>query len=479
MTDGKIVRQYLQNMRTINIFLLFVLMVLCGFSCPSSVLAAPAAANTLWLPDFTLHKFGSGSPGVLIVGGIQGDEPGGFSAATILATHYQFTKGQVWIVPNLNFPSIIKRSRGLTGDMNRKFARLEKTDPEYTTVRRIQDIICTPDMNIVLNLHDGSGFFRPTFENKMRNPNRWGQSLIIDMNELQGTPFGKLEECSYKAIENVNSKLLQHSHMFHLKNTKTNEGNPEMEKTLTWFAVRNGKAAYGLEASKDFTIEERAYYHLLAVEGLLQQYGIEFTRDFTLSPDGVKNALQQDIRVAFGGDRFVLPLEDIRPRLGGHIPLPKDPYATLVVSKPIIAVSGAQNELQVHYGNRLLTRFKPEWHESDHSLSQLTVYIDGEPRQVKIGDMVVAQKSFKVSPTPGYRINAIGTNKGVDESDIELIKTNFLPQYSVDKSATIYRVEAYKGKQFAGMFLVKFGQSPMAQGKTLPDTKGPESDLGR
>ena len=40
---------------------------------------------------------------LLVVGGIQGDEPGGFISASILATHYEITKGSVWIVPNLNF----------------------------------------------------------------------------------------------------------------------------------------------------------------------------------------------------------------------------------------------------------------------------------------------------------------------------------------------------------------------------------------
>ena len=40
--------------------------------------------------DFTLHKLDSGRPGptILVIGGIQGDEPGGFSAAALLVSHY-------------------------------------------------------------------------------------------------------------------------------------------------------------------------------------------------------------------------------------------------------------------------------------------------------------------------------------------------------------------------------------------------------
>ncbi len=61
--------------------------------------------------DFCLFRLGHGSPTALLFGGIQGDEPGGFSAATLLATRYEINRGSIWVVPNLNFPSIIKRSR--------------------------------------------------------------------------------------------------------------------------------------------------------------------------------------------------------------------------------------------------------------------------------------------------------------------------------------------------------------------------------
>ena len=83
--------------------------------------------------DFTLHKKGTDPDEnvLLVIGGIQGDEPGGFNAASLLVTHYKITKGRVWVVPNLNFLSIVERSRGPYGDMNRKFADLSPKDPEY------------------------------------------------------------------------------------------------------------------------------------------------------------------------------------------------------------------------------------------------------------------------------------------------------------------------------------------------------------
>jgi predicted deacylase len=114
--------------------------------------------------DFTIHKLGSDRPGntLLVIGGIQGDEPGGFNAAALLATQYKIKKGSVWVVPNLNFISIIKRSRGVHGDLNRKFAKLGRSDPEFDTISKVKRIILDEQVDLVLNLHDGSGFYRPT-----------------------------------------------------------------------------------------------------------------------------------------------------------------------------------------------------------------------------------------------------------------------------------------------------------------------------
>ena len=110
--------------------------------------------------DFSIHKLESGKEGhtLLIIGGIQGDEPGGFNAASLLVTHYKILKGRVWVVPNLNFISIINRTRGLYGDLNRKFDIIEKDDPQFQTIQKIKSIIQDDRVDVILNHHDGSGF---------------------------------------------------------------------------------------------------------------------------------------------------------------------------------------------------------------------------------------------------------------------------------------------------------------------------------
>ena len=184
------------------------------------------------IPDFSLFKNESKGGGntLLVFGGIQGDEPGGFHAASLLATRYTIKKGNVWIVPNLNFLSIIKRSRGVYVDLNRKFAAINPQDPEYSLVTRIKSLIVDPQVDVVMNLHDGSGFYRPTYVDKNHNPNKWGQSIIIDQEKIESAKFGELAKIADEMVLSVNDKL-DAKKKDGVKDTKTREENMEMSKS--------------------------------------------------------------------------------------------------------------------------------------------------------------------------------------------------------------------------------------------------------
>lgn len=469
------------------LFLAVILTLMTPLSFSSAASAAKRRSDADILPpltsplDFTLTAHGSGEgPTVLIVGGIQGDEPGGFSAAALLATHYRYDGGTVLVIPNLNFPSIIKRSRGLHGDMNRKFAALRESDPEYATVRRLQSIITRPEIDLVLNLHDGSGFYRPAWESPTHNPGRWGQSVIIDQEELPGAAFGRLGENARAVTEEVNARLLAAAHALHVRNTRTGDGDTEMAKSLTWFALNHGKAAYGLEVSKDFGVKERAYYQLCMVEAFLRIAGVKFERDFPLTAEGVLGALGRDVYAGFMDNRLVLPLSGVRRNLAGSIPLPEGGEKTLSANMPIVAVSGERGRLTIHYGNNMVTSFRPEWRESDSSIDAVTVLVDGEEQRVRFGDEIRPRETFLVKSMPGFRVNAIGATLGPDESDITIRRRDFRESYSLDTAGDIYRVEIYRGNRYAGTFTVRFGipgvkvTTPL----TLPAIKGRESSLG-
>lgn len=430
--------------------------------------------------SFSLCKIGPGvGPTILIIGGIQGDEPGGFSAAALVAAHYKITSGAVWVVPDLNFPSILGRNRGLFGDMNRKFAALAPDDPEYATVARIKSILLDPQVDLILNLHDGSGFYRPTWEDAIRNPNRWGQSVIIDQEEMEAPRFNQLLRMAAKAEEDANSALLQPEHRYHTHNTNTRLGDAEMEKTLSYFAVCNGKPAFGIEASKEFTTEYRTYYHLRILESFMRQAGITYERDFELSPAGVLAALNSNLKVAAYNNKIVLPLENIRPNLA-LIPFKKDEDPSPRASKPLLTLVKEKDIWRVAYGNRTLTRLNPAFLDFDDSLDSVEILLDGKPRTVSLGEVVSVKNSFEVRAGSGYRVNAIGAQKEKNgtEAGVTLLRKDFQPRFSVDKSATTFRVEVYKGKAFAGMLLVRFGETSPTTGESLTASPGPESALG-
>lgn len=473
-------RQFARAARAGGVLAFFVCLWL---GCSPSARALDSEGFPL---DFTTIRLGNAPRAVLVVGGIQGDEPGGFSAATLLATRYEIESGAVWVVPNLNFPSIIKRSRGLHGDMNRKFARLDETDPEFPTVRRIQELIRSQDVALVLNLHDGSGYYRSKYENYLCNPARWGQSVIIDQEMLEpGVFMGALAREAAQVTEEVNRALLNPRHVLHVHNTNTAAGDKEMEKSLSYYAVRQGKAAFGLEASKEFPVELRAYYHLNMIEAFLRQAGVRFKRDFALTPEGVRGALRDNLGVSFAGNRIFLPLEDVRPAIN-YLPLPKGSPAKAVTTKPIMAVlpcpQGRDGELCIHYGNRTITLIKPDWREVDQSLDAVRVTVDGREEDVPFGRVLGVEESVSIHPREDFRVNAIGYDSGRrDESGTTLRLKDFMPRFSVDRGGTLYRVEVYKKQRFSGMFLVRFGKknARMAKsGAVLPDRPGPESSLG-
>jgi len=409
--------------------------------------------------DFTLHQQQGTQPGptLLVVGGIQGDEPGGFNAAALLATRYRIDKGNLWVVPNLNFPSIIKRTRGLHGDMNRKFLTLATNDPEYGPVTRIKKIITDPTVDAVLNLHDGSGFYSPQYIDDLRNPDRWGQSCIIDQSELPGVRFGGLENLSSRVITQINRLAVEKEHLFHLKNTSTKVSDPEMRRSLTYFALRNGKPAFGIETSKSFPTHLRAYYHLAALEAYMQQLGVSFSRNFQLTPEGVKRALKEDILVSFGDGRIRLELNNLRSTLM-FFPLPKGDLR-FRSNNPLVAVIPYSNRYRIHYGNNRLSFLKPQFFDYDDSLDAVEILVDGNRVKVPFGSRIAVINDFQVQSPSGYRVNVIGFRAPgqKDENDLKISKRQLTRKYSIDKAGKIFRVEVYRENRFNGMVLVDFG----------------------
>ncbi|CAD7288990.1 hypothetical protein LMG7974_01285 [Campylobacter majalis] len=412
-------------------------------------------ANTL---EYALIKKGiEDNNTLLLIGGIQGDEPGGFLAASIVATDYNITKGSVWVVPNLNFPSIIERSRGTKGDMNRKFAHIDKNDPDYKAVTSIKKLISDPKVALILNLHDGSGFYNDTYINKDINPQKWGSTCIIDQEILSGSTYPDLMSMATRVKDHINKNLLNQSHFYHVKNTHTAKGDIEMLKSLTYYAVTQNKSAFANEASKNLNAEQRTYYHLLAIEEYMRAMGIEFNKPFELNVQNVKKAIEKEIQLSLFDGMFNLNLLDTRANLT-YIPLKKGEIS-YTSSNPLVAVIKENNTYKIQYGNRYVTRLNPQYFEYGKKLDAINVIADGVKIVAKSGDKISVKNSFNIEKINKIRANIIGYNsKNIDESGENVSLKNMINRFSIDKNGKNFRVEFYEisTNKYVGMILVEF-----------------------
>lgn len=381
---------------------------------------------------------------VLIFGGIQGDEPGGFHAASLLLSDYNITRGKIIVAPNLAFDSIIKRSRGVNGDLNRKFANISPKDPDFKTIERIKELILRPEVGMVINLHDGWGFYRPTYEDPLKNPKRWGNSSVIDTSEINASKYNDLENIANQTIDSVNASLTDPKHEYHLKNTKTEElKDTEMLKALTYFVISNHKAAFANESSKNLPVHLRVYYHLLAVENYLKTAGIEFTRSFELTPEGVDKAINRELEIRLFDDKILLFLNSPR-NIIRYVPFPINKELNYSTSNELTVVIGDKDSFFVQYGNRFQARIYPEYFEFSDAFNEVDIQIDDKRVSVPFGTKVKVEKKFLVPKIESVRVNVIGFNRPGDESDILITKKDMQKQYSLDMSGRIYRVEFYE-----------------------------------
>lgn len=421
--------------------------------------AVYSCANVL---DFDLIKMPSENPKkplALIIGGIQGDEPGGFNAANLFLQHYKIVSGEVWVIPNLNRHSILRNHRGIYGDMNRKFKQIDQSDQEYKLVERLKQIIKDDRVSIVYHLHDGSGFYRQNYVSHNLNPNRWGNCSIIDQEKLEDAEYVDLAGISKQVVENINSKVLKDLHTYHIRNTRTELEDREMQKSLTYFAVRNKKTALANEASKDLPVAERVYYHLLGIEGMLKAVGIAYQRDFELSPKEIARFINNQDSWVKITPLIKLPLFGLRKTLN-FFPLPKQDLEKLALESNHYIVGLLQRDkgVSLKYGNRVMSTFSPLQIEfAENAPREVEFIIDGKRVEVENGGIVKVEKNFEVVPREGMRVNVIGfSSSQKDEAGIKIAKQQIAKRYSIDVREKKYRVEFYEEDRFAGMVIVDF-----------------------
>ena len=420
--------------------------------------------------DFELYKLNEGdknAPTLLLMGGIYGDEPGAYYSTDLFLRHYKITKGSVWVVPVVNPHGMFANMRGVYGDMNRKFAALSQNDPDYESIQNIKKLLANPEIDISMHLHDGSGYWRPTYQSNLLNPHKWGNCSVVDQIRIDGK-YGELESFVVQMVADINLRILNPIHRFHVHNTQTKAKNDvEQLKALTFFSLSLNKPALTNETSKELDVPTRVFYHLLAIESLLGQLGITFERDFELNVATIKTLLNTESLYAKIEDSIFLPLDSLRPSLT-CFPLPKQSNLKQLKiesqSHLLGIVPNKNGKLNLHYGSRKLSTLSPQWYEFEHSLQNVKIKVDGELQSVPIGSIVYAKQSVEFEPLANHRVNVIGfvlpndNNPLPNESGVTIYKKDFKPQYSLDTNALHFRAEFYRDNAFSGMIIISFAK---------------------
>lgn len=417
---------------------------------------------------------------VLIFGGIHGDEPGGYFSSEILSK-IKLHKGNLIIVPRVNFPSIMLNRREVNGDMNRKFVHEElPNDPDAEVVKLLKNLMKEAD--IFINQHDAYGFHRETQISGLYNPSCYGQSLIIDTANFYSEKLKKninLSEIGQNILKRVNRRIKNEAHYFGFWDHNSVDRNTrfqEMRRSATYFALTTYSIpAFGLETSKDLpTLFHKVKYQLLVIEEILREFGLEavFPSPRVIPPvlywvEFLRNG-KEVIRVNGNTNLRLDPRDKIVvKKISANYPTGlsanilnwgkiNDVDNEYVFSNNITTILVKKNHMTI--GKIYLKKFAP------NSIREITVDVNGTLTKIPNWGLIrlKPREYFEIKDTrphfPAARFDVRGfslVSGRRDDSHVKIYAENLLKEYSSRKEGEIYFVKIYNGQGFAGGFQVE------------------------
>jgi hypothetical protein len=118
------------------------------------------AGSEVETPMFASNS-GLDGPRVMVLGGVHGNEPGGWIAAEEIAT-WEVTRGNLIVIPRANRLATeqLVRTTDELGDLNRLYpGRAEHTLPMGRMAHEIVQLVREFDVDVLFDLHESWGFF--------------------------------------------------------------------------------------------------------------------------------------------------------------------------------------------------------------------------------------------------------------------------------------------------------------------------------
>jgi hypothetical protein len=437
-------------------------------------------------------------PTLMIIGGIQGDEPGGFLAADRYAD-LTLRKGNLILVPRANFYSILKNHRGPEGDMNRRFRHGTPKNTLDRVVEIIKDLMAEADL--LLNLHDGSGFYSARWEGPDRNPMRYGQSIIADTAKYVDASRGKtveLEDLARRVIGRVNPQIRNERHHFLFNNHRTfdkNSAHSEQRNSATYYALTTyGIPAFGVETSKNLPdYRVRVQYQTMVINGFMEEVGVVSDQPpMTFDPPQLQYLL---VSVNRGMPLAVPDREALQVAPGDAVQIQgvvanyqrgitvdvegmgseNDLQKSFNIQKDVRVVARKESEIfgEIRIHANRMARSSEEFvgrPSTSHRLNYFIVEVNGEKKLVENhGNLRVIQGDHVrildvltegVAPAE-LTVNFIGfvrdekDNPGEDRSAPIHTAKDLWPRYALDETGTRYRVVALHGNALVGEMTVE------------------------
>lgn len=452
---------------------------------------------------------------MMIIGGIQGDEPGALLSADLYAD-FSLKRGNLIVVPRANFHSILLFKRGTNGDMNRKFGKSKANDKDSAIVDILKGLIAESDC--LLNLHDGWGFYRPTHEGPNANPMRYGQSIIADTKEYFSESLGrtiKLEEIALEVIREVNAQIENPKYHFHFMNTRTGEKSSnyaEQRTSATYYALTNhGIPAFGIETSKNLpSTEMKVRQHNLAINAFMKIFNLEAEQPrIYLNPPKLKYLVisvngsnpvavaNKETLTVNKGDRVEIVHVEANYERGLSVDIKgigsiNDYRTQHIINKPTFIVARKDH---LKFG-LVKIDIRPEQNrpERQKSLPQklnvryFVLQVNGMDRLVKTNDTLEAIDGDIIrivdiisegeSEASKLRVNFKGfvpageRNTGEDRGYHINTATDLLMRYSLSKKEKIYLIVAEEGKKIRARMTIRL-KKPSLKYMIIRKNEGP------
>ena len=390
-------------------------------------------------------------PTIMVQGGIQGDELAGIIAAQIL-TRSLVKKGNLIIIPRANLPSLYAFKRQINVDLNRRFDRDYNQYYEDYLARAIRYMVSKSDG--LIHLHEGSGFYSPTYIDNLRNPRRFGQSIIIDAHIFEDRIY--LANLALGALGRINGSLKPARYSFQLFNMNTFAPGslyPEQRKSLTYYTLGKLKIpAMAVEVSKNIRdLPWKVNCHCRIVKELLSQMGVEIELPANITKlakewfnEPVKIKIN-DQDVAKASHLTLTPYAELNVQLASNVDAAHQTGKALAVTLPDMDYLNLINTkivclhpfpyLDIILDGKKIKRIKIKWKETWFKKSlELPILVYSQDREVKL-----ARPGTQISAYEGQTIllHGLWLEHGQEILNVKGFVSNKISNDGQDKSVPI------------------------------------------